>query len=1089
LNRLIGILLFLVFGLQEGVIAQYKMDPKKSLDQYNYDHWTSEEGLPDNAVIHLLQSKDGYIWFASYGGITRFNGVDFLTYSSFNTTSIVNNSFTYIYEDSHGVIWTATSGNGAVTVENGEIKIYTMEDGLPSNFIEEIVQDRNGRIWIATSDGLSYKKDTAFSSEEVPKLLKTLRLKSIDVDEDNTLWVGTTDQGVYQMKDGQIINYYNQENGLISDNINYIEAIGHAVWVGTDEGLSIIKDGKVINETPADGLPNNMTSCFLLDDNGMRWLGTFRGMGRLDSANNWTYFSDGHPLYDNDFTSFIQDDEGSIWIGTYRQGLFRLWDGKFTNYSKKDDQELQQYIVHCILQKDDNSLFVISESSIDVLFPDQNRFEPYNVGHDFSDTKLKFALTDSKGRLWIATQDYLVRYKDGVTKVYNTENGLINNSVRVLHEDKDHNIWAGTTNGISVIKENGEIKNYTVKNGLSHEYIMSIRSDSKGNIWIGTRNGLNVFKEDHFLTYYTKDGLAGEFVFKTFEDSDGVMWVCGNAGLTRFKNGVFTKITTRNGLSSNTLFQMLEDDKGYFWFTTNQKNISVFKVRKKELNDLADGRIDSVESINYSQADGLKGSAATSSSMSLETRDGRLWFATVNGVEMIEPGHIKKNNRKPPVKIESFMVNGQNFRVDSSIVIPFGKNRITLRYAALSYIASDRIAYKYKLEGYDEEWLNPDKKRETSYTNLPSGKYTFHVKAANSDGVWNDEGASISFYIKPPFYQTPWFIGVSLVVIILIIRMIYKLRVRSLERAKQELANEVETRTVEVVKQKEEIEKQKKEIEEQQKQIEHKNQELLKINTSLEDMVEERTEQLKKAYNELVDVNKELDTFIYRSVHDVRGPLARLQGLSHLISLETNDPNILKLVNKLNFTADEMNDVFYSLLNIARLKSAKLTYSLIRINEVSKHVLRKLDPEGEKIDFKISVKDDFELFTDESILEVILYHLFENAVKFRRDGQKAQILLECKRLSNGEASIKVKDRGLGVVNDIADKIFDMFYVGQEKIQGTGLGLYTVKTAVKVLKGRIALIENARVDEFTTFEVRLPVNENFAVENATIQAAQ
>lgn len=1063
-----------IFLLSSTILfGQYRLDPNKTLEQYNYNHWDSKEGLPDNAVIHIIQSKDGYIWMASYGGITRFNGIDFLTYSAYNTPAIINNSFTYIYEDNAGVIWTATSGNGAVTVDNGQLKIYTIHDGLPSNFTEEIVQDQDGRIWIATSDGLAYKEGKTFKNQEAPEPLKKNHLKSIDVDDKNNLWVATTNRGLYQVKSGKIVHHYTESNGLLSNNINYIKVEhGNQLWIGSDQGLSILSNGEFKNLTIDDGIPNNMISSSFIDHNGMPWIGSFRGMGRMADDGSWSYFSQSHPLYENDFTSMVQDSEGNVWIGTYRQGLYKLWDGKFTNYSQSSASDLQPYIVHCIIKRDDQSLYIINETSIDILYPDSNKLIPLDIGHDFSDTKLKFGLKDSRGRLWVATQDYLIKYENGQSTKIDTETGLVNNSVRVLFEDANKNIWAGTTNGISIIKPDNTIKNYSVADGLSHEYIMSIQSDDEGKIWIGTRNGLNVYDQDQFKAYYIRDGMAGEFVFKTFQDSDGVFWICGNAGLTRLKGGKFTKITTQNGLPSNTLFQMLEDEKGNFWFTTNQKNITVFRVHKSDLNAFADGKTNAIKSTLFTQADGLKSTSATSSAMSYKDEEGRLFFATSNGVEMIDPTNIEVNQKEPPVKIETFNADGKFYRTDSAITIPSGKNRVTITFAALSYIAPNDVKYKYKLEGYDDAWLTPDKKLETTYTNLPYGDYTFKVRAANSDGIWNEEGAMVSFYVKPSFYQTNGFIILCIVAAVLLVVIVYKLRVKSLENAKAELAKMVEIRTKEVVDQKEEIEKQKLEIEKQQQQIEEKNKELQKININLEDIVQERTEQLKSAYNELLEVNAEFDTFIYRSVHDVRGPLARLQGLSHLLSLETTDENITKLVNRLNNTADEMNEVFFSLLNIARLKASEIKEVNIDIDQLIGRIVNKIQ-EVKEVDVKIEKDEQFNLKSDEEILEVLLYQLIDNALKFGKNGTTAQVIVECTTSDNSGVSIQVKDNGVGIPKTVADKIFDMFFVGQDEVSGTGLGLYTVKTATKVLKGEVKLKANAIDGGYTIFELTLP----------------
>ncbi|QSE96174.1 sensor histidine kinase [Fulvivirga lutea] len=1046
----------------------------KSLNQYNLEHWTTEDGLPDNAIIHTLFSETGYLWLVSYGGISRFNGRDFKNFNSYNTPKITNNSFTHIYEDNEGVIWASSSGGGLATVKDDVVHIYTTNDGLPSNFIEEVVQDHSGRLWVATSDGLCYFKNGRFENTDTPEKLKTERLKSIDVDDEGTIWIATTSEGLYTYDKSKNLNEVNVSHGLVSNTINYIKYDHGKIWVGTEDGMSIISpDLSIENLTINDGLPHKVVSSSLVDQTtGAVFIGTFKGFVRYHNG-KVDYPSLGSQLHNNDFTNIINDYEGNIWISTYRKGLFKLWNGKFTNYSFDRSQIAYPYIAHAVFQNNQDEIFVIHELGVSKLDLEANKIYPFNIGYQFTETKLKYGLWDSKGKLWIAAGDFLMKYKSGKVQKLDVTNGLVHDNVRTIFEDKVGNIWVGTNNGISVIDATGSIKNYTPENGLSHEYIMHFNEISDGRMVISTRNGLNFFDGKNFEAYHTNDGMAGDFVFKTYEDKDGILWLCGNAGLTRYKDGEFKYITTQNGLGSNTIFQMLEDDLGNFWMTTNQKSITVFRVSKKELNDYLDGKINEINSTVFTEVDGLKSSSATSSGTSLKTKDGLLLFATNEGVELIDPDNINKNQLEPPVVIEEFKVENEVMSLDSTLVVPPGKQRITIKYAALSYIASDKLQYKYKLEGFDETWQDAEGIPETSYTNLPPGDYVFKVKGANSDGVWNDEGASLAFTKAPYFSQTKNFIFLISAIVIAFALIVYNLRVRSLKKSKQLLEQLIDERTSEILLRKEEIETQKEEIEAQQKEIESKNDELQRINTRLEDIVEDRTNQLKTTYQDLLEVNKELDTFIYRSVHDVRGPIARLQGLSYLISLETKDDKILELVQRLNLTAYEMNELFYRLINIIRLKSSELNVTKIDLETIAQELIDKVCEERNcKVKSKIEISDDFELLTDQNNVKLILSQLIDNAVKFR-NSKNPKLTIEATMAADGMASIKVSDNGLGIDDDIADNIFDMFFVGQDYIQGAGLGLYAVKTAVKVLKGDIKLINNKPGQ--TTFEVTLPSN--------------
>ncbi|HNP18551.1 MAG TPA: two-component regulator propeller domain-containing protein [Fulvivirga sp.] len=1049
--------------------GQLYLDPNKQPDQYNYDQWTKDVGLSDNAVLSLLQSHDGYIWFASYGGITRFNGIDFHTYSSYNTHEIINNSFTYIFEDDQGTIWGASSGNGAVSILNGVVKDYTNADGLPSNFVESFTQDPSGKLWVATSGGLAYFKGDKFINEGIPNALKTMNVLSIESDSNGHMWAATDSDGVYEFFNDKIIKHYTEANGLVGNRINYVKRQNNKIYVGTTTGLSIISNGNIDNITTGNGLRESNVVSNYLSKNGWLWIGSYRGFCRYKDG-EMDYFSNMHAIHNRDITSILEDTEGNLWVATYRAGLFKFWEGKFTNYSDYTLNQSQPFTAHTVLQNSNKEIIFVYEEGISIIDQATNTVKPYDLDLAEINDKLKCGFIDSKNRFWIGSQKGLFRSKNGTGKITKEEK-LGSSSIRVITEDSQNRLWVGSFFGITVFDDNDTFT-ITKKDGLSHDYIMSILEDADGSMWIGTRNGLNHYEDGKITKFNSSDGLAGEFVFRTYLDSEGVLWIVGNAGLTRYKNGVFTAVTSKDGLTSNTMFQILEDEFGKFWFTTNQKNVSTFYVLKSELNAFCDGQIASVNSVEFNRSDGLKASAATSSATSLKDEKGRLWFATQFGVEMIDPSNIEHNTIKPPVIIEFFNVNDKSYKLDSAIVIPYGKNRIDIGFASLSYRYPTKNHYKYQLEGYDDKMTMTMGKLETSYTNLSPGSYTFKVLATNNDNVWNDIGASISFTIKPAYYQRPIFFIFCILLTVAFVLLIYNLRIRSLKRARITLEKTVDLRTSELVQKKEEIEAQNEEIEAQKAQIKKQNDELKQINHNLEDIVDKRTNELKVTYQELLDVNKELDTFIYRSVHDIRGPIARLQGLSQLIKMQTQDENILNLVGMLNQTSEEMNEVFYKLINIVRMKTSDLQLEQVIIRDVVLEVIKQFETYSLNGSFETSVNIDptLSLTSNEDIIKTILFQIIENAIKFKKESEEAFVKIEADKDKSGNVILLISDYGVGFRADQLNEIFDMFYVGNDSISSAGLGLYTVKTAAKVLKSQVKLIKNAVVDGITTFEI-------------------
>ncbi len=360
---------------------------------------------------------------------------------------------------------------------------------------------------------------------------------------------------------------------------------------------------------------------------------------------------------------------------------------------------------------------------------------------------------------------------------------------------KDNTLWVGTRGGgISAFK-NGKFTTYTTNNGLTNNEIRNILEASDGSIWICTSDGLNRFKDGKFTNYTTENGLSYNIVYTIFEDENKVLWIgTYGGGLNRFKDGHFTVFTTKQGMYDNTIFQILEDNQKYFWLTCNR---GIYRVSKKELNDYADGKIQTIHCTVFGTADGLRNAKCNGSCQpaGIRTRDGKLWIPTMKGVAIVDPAKLKQREIPPPVFIEHVLFDKQAIQIDSLIQAGPGQGELEICYTALNYIAPKIVNFKYMLVGFDKDWIDAGTRRVAYYTNIPPQSYTFKVIACNNDGVWNLNGATIKITISKYFYQTIWFRGLMVIVVLFIGFGAYRLRITNLRRHEQELVQIVDDRT------------------------------------------------------------------------------------------------------------------------------------------------------------------------------------------------------------------------------------------------------------------------------------------------------
>ncbi|MCI0488143.1 MAG: histidine kinase [Blastocatellia bacterium] len=739
-------------------------------NEYRFDSWTSDDGLPQNSVYSILQTSDGYLWFTTLDGLVRYDGVRFKVFNKANSKGINSNRFAMLFEDSDKTLWIGTEDGGLTRYRDGKFTTYTTEDGLFNNQVGGIGETDAGELLVRTHRGLvryqdgrfvtvsadiksfaasiAYKgrsgaswywvenrlrriKDGSVTDYELPDSTTGSRnVIALYEDREGRLWIATTQADLLMLKDEKL-TVYGVKDGFPATNIRaFCEDRDGALWIATlSSGLVRFQDGRFTTFTTEDGLPLNQMRTIYLDREGTLWAGTnSRGLVRINKRIIKAYLPGGG-RYDNSIYPILEDRAGNIWIGG--GSLYRFKDGVF----------------HHIWMR------------VMALYEDKD------------------------GRIWLGTGDGPLSFKDGK---FTDETALltdlgIKGGINAILMDGQGTLWFGTRWGL-VGHKDGNSRRYGKEDGLQSEEIRALLEDREGDLWIGTYGGLARFHKGRFTSYTETDGLSSNRIRSLYEDGEGTLWIgTYDGGLNRFKDGRFTRYTTEEGMSSNGVFQILEDDAGNFWMSGNQ---GIQRVSRQQLNDFAEGKIAALTSVSYGVADGMRVAECNGGRQpaGIVARDGRLWFPTVEGVVVVDPKGISFNPLPPPVLIENVLINRKDAAFKDGLEIPAGQQNLEIRYTGLSFIRPESLRFRYKLEGLDADWIEAGDRRAVFYSYIPAGEYTFKVIAANKDGVWNEEGAAIRIRVIPPLWQRSWFQALVILSLVGVAAILYRLRIKSLKR-------------------------------------------------------------------------------------------------------------------------------------------------------------------------------------------------------------------------------------------------------------------------------------------------------------------
>lgn len=746
----ISVVFLLILYLPILVFSQ-SIKNQNVLSEYVSRVWTATDGLPGNTITDIIQDKNGYIYLGTYDGLVRFDGVDFYVINKSTVPEFNVVSARCIFEDSKGCLWVGSNDDGLVKVSDDGIKVLTINDGLPSNSVRDIVEDKHGNIWIGTSSGVVFINNrneivAPFGSTETE-----LFVSDLYCDTANRIWIACSNsKGIYIYSAGsfeKLHGYPILANSLVS----YItqDSTG-AFWIGlVSGGVVRIKDGEIFSLDETQNMITDTINSIFVDSTDAVWFATEKGVVLLKYGELY-FYTEENGLTDNNVEKIIEDREGNIWLATDRGGVEKMSLGKFrtVNISSSVNCIAEDYAGYVWLGTDNGLLCYYKGKYVENELTKMCKNIRIRHIEEISDNSL----------LVCAYSKYGLIKKDvnGNINYWNNDKGLVGDRTRVAIESSDKKIYVGTTTGLSILNTDNSMINLTRSEGLCNEYVMCLYEDAEGAIWIGTDGGgISVYKDNQFVkSYNTNNGLAGNVIFKIIQDKKGLYWICTGSGISRFDGNNFTTFNSQSGIGTDSVFQILVDYTDTVWMTSNQ---GIFSVPLSSFDEYANDNSKKINPKFFTKNDGLLSDGVTSTSLSMCDSLGRLWFTLIDGFAIYDPLKSKSNKIPPLVHIENVIVDGITVPLTEKIILEPGTKRIEIKYTGLSFVSSEMVKFKYRLSDFEKNYSNLTTSRIVSYTNLKPGKYEFEIFAQNADQLWCENPAKIIIEQKPYFYQMTLF--------------------------------------------------------------------------------------------------------------------------------------------------------------------------------------------------------------------------------------------------------------------------------------------------------------------------------------------
>ena len=1102
-------------------------------DGYNFivNQFTpsNKYSISDNHVRSICQDTAGILIVATVNGLNRYFAktrqfVDFF-HDPKDPASLAHNTIYKVLKDKDGDVWIGTWGGGLDKMVRKPGKYDDERDtryrfihhkpqegknSISSLHIADMTESPDGSLWIATNKGLNHydKEKNEFTvylnDSRDPSSISSNDISSVCVDKNGNVWAGTWGGG---------LNMFNPQTKKFT---RYLQNRYDPYSISHDIVMELFCDnsGQIWAGTWGGGLNKTMTT--------EEYSKFFPGKA-LDEKIHFVRFqheaNDLWSISSNTIYSIYEDHTGVMWVGADLGGVnrFEKVQAKFriVRSEPANPNSLTNNKIFSILLDKKNILWIGTQDGLNIYDKNTKKYTHFKYDPDnpasISHNVVRSIVEDPNGTIWLGTLLGLNKYdpKNRNFKRYyiDPDNPSANNIIS-LQASRNGGIWVGTyEHGLYLFDpRNEQFVKYENKlhetNNMGNEIIWSIIEDEKGNLWIGShRNGLYYIDPDgETLVNYQNTPedtttLSNNYVLTLWPDRENNLWVGTSMGLNKLSfdatgKPLFIRYFEEDGLVAQTVNGIVEDEFGHLWITT-AKGLSMLDPASNIFT-------------NYYQEDGLQDIEFSINAICRNKETGEIYAGGINGFNVFQPGRIMGNKIPPIAKIVDLRIFNRSVHIGDKV-----NNRIILdkvissvqtlelshreyvisfEFSALHYQSPQGNQYAFMLKGFDKDWNYVKNQRLATYTNLSPGRYTFLVKAANNDGVWNQIPTKLQLYIRPPWWKTILFRIAAVLTVIMAGTLLFRLRIRILKKRQLQLEEMVRKRTEELSKangmlaqKQEEITQVNTLLEEKQEEITIQNEELLKHRNDLEDLVDMRTSELREAKIKAEESDKLKSSFLANMSHEIRTPMNAIVGFASLLDDDTIDPTEKSyFIQTIKNNSDILLTLINDILDISLIEANQLVLYKERfcVDDTLVELKKYYDLKNEKKLYIGLIADNpgerTFVHNDPIRFRQIMTNLLNNAYKYTDHGY----IRFGYHVVDNVVQFYVEDTGIGISEENRKNIFQQFHkIEPDKkrfYQGTGIGLSICERLVRLMGGSI--IVESEIDVGSVFSFTLPFTQ-------------